>query len=285
MDQTHVGDPVRREKLPAAPPACITLVKTCIQLVLSLTLFARRHRWSHSQLRVRQPTGMRPRIEKLGQNVGRLKPSFDQIHPGSWTIEGGAEAYQKQQKACADGLTYVQNAVARWSAQPDKLSLMLETLIRIESMDQQAISLSQGIRKYQNPAVADILDSMLNSLSGELGVAAVAVARDGAAAREGTGIAQKEAQRCGTQILQPQLPEKVVRCPPIGFACSICGEPSRDICAWCTLRRMLESSVREVPPLHGLLRMSADARARHSVRAADTGFSKCSSNPGYSRSS
>jgi len=151
---------------------------------------------------------MRPRIQKLGQDVGGLKPVFDQIHPGTWTVEGGPASYQKQQKACADGLAYVQNAVARWSAQPDKLSLMLETLIRIESMDQQAISLSQGIRKYQNPAVADILDSMLNSLSGDLEWLRSQSLEMAQQREKELEVAQKEAQRCRTQILQPHSPPK-----------------------------------------------------------------------------
>lgn len=151
---------------------------------------------------------MRPRIEKLGQNVGRLKPVFDQIHPGSWTIEGGPAAYQKQQKACADDLTYVQNAVTRWAAQPDKLSLMLETLIRIESMDQQAISLSQGVRKYQNPAVADILDAMLNSMSGDLEWLRTQSLEMAQQREKELEVAQKEAQRCRTQILQPNSPRR-----------------------------------------------------------------------------
>ena len=123
-------------------------------------------------------------------------------------VEGGPEAYQKQQKACADGLNYVQNAIVRWSAQPDKLSLMLETLIRIESMDQQAISLSQGVRKYHNPAVADILDSMLNSLSGDLEWLR-SQSLDMAQQREKElDVAQKEAQRCRSQILQPHSQKK-----------------------------------------------------------------------------
>lgn len=151
---------------------------------------------------------MRPRIEKLSQNVGHLKPVFDQIHPGSWTVEDGPAAYQKQQKACVDGLAYVQNALVRWSAQPDKLSLMLETLIRIESMDQQAISLSQGVRKYQNPAVADILDSMLNSLSGDLEWLRSQSLEMAQQREKELEVAQKEAQRCRTQILQPHSPPK-----------------------------------------------------------------------------
>lgn len=151
---------------------------------------------------------MRPRIEKLNKDLAPLKPVFDQIKPGSWTMEGGPEAYQRQQKACLDDLSYVQNALARWAAQPDKLSLMLETLIRIETMNQQAISLGQGVRKYQNPAVADILDSMLNSLSGDLEWLRAQSLEMAQQREKEVEVAQKEAQRCRTQILQPHSPRK-----------------------------------------------------------------------------
>jgi len=178
----------------------ITLVEDVHSVLISLVLFTQ----AASPAAQSTPGSaadwdMRPRIQKLGQDVGGLKPVFDQIHPGSWTVEGGSEAYQKQQKACADGLAYVQNAVTRWSAQPDKLSLMLETLIRIESM---------GIRKYQNPAVADILDSMLNSLSGDLEWLRSQSLEMAQQREKELEVAQKEAQRCRTQILQPHSPPK-----------------------------------------------------------------------------
>jgi hypothetical protein len=146
----------------------------------------------------------RPRIEKLGRDVALLKPIFDQIQPESWTVEGGSEAYQKQHKACLEGLSYVQNAIARWSAQPDRLSLMLETLVRIESLDRQAISLSQGVRRYQNPAVADLLDSILGSLSGGLEWLRSQSLEMAQQREKELDVAQKEAQRCRTQILQPR---------------------------------------------------------------------------------
>ena len=146
----------------------------------------------------------RPRIEKLGRDVALLKPIFDRIQPESWTVEGGSEAYQKQHKACLDGLSGVQNAIARWSAQPDRLSLMLETLIRIESLDQQAISLSQGVRHYQNPAVADLLDSILGSFSGGLEWLRAQSLEMAEQREKELDVAQKEAQRCRTQILQPR---------------------------------------------------------------------------------
>ena len=146
----------------------------------------------------------RPRIAKLGKDVALLKPIFDQIQPGSWTVDGGSEAYRKQHKACVDGLSNVRNALARWSAQPDRLSLMLETLVRIESLDQQAISLSQGVRRYQNPAIADLLDSILGSLSGGLEWLRAQSLEMAQQREKELDVAQKEAQRCRTQILQPR---------------------------------------------------------------------------------
>jgi len=146
----------------------------------------------------------RPRIEKLGKDIALLKPIFDQIQPESWTVEGGSEAYRKQHKACLDGLSNVQNAIVRWSVQPDRLSLMLETLVRIESLDQQTISLSQGVRRYQNPAIADLLDSILGSLSGGLEWLRAQSLEMAEQREKELDVAQKEAQRCRTQILQPR---------------------------------------------------------------------------------
>lgn len=190
-------------------PRGITLGEDVHSVLISLVLFAQAATpVAPSAAGAPADWDIRPRIQKLGQSVGRLKPVFDQINPGSWTVEGGPDAYQRQQKACVDGLANVQNAVARWTAQPDKLSLMLETLIRIESMDQQAISLSQGIRKYQNPAVADILDSMLNTLSGDLEWLRSQSLEMAQQQEKELDVAQKEAQRCRTQILQPHSPKK-----------------------------------------------------------------------------
>jgi hypothetical protein len=85
---------------------------------------------------------------------------------------------------------------------------MLETLIRIESLNQQSMSLSQGVRRYQNPAVADILDSLLSSLSGDLEWLRSQSLEMAQQREKEVEVAQKEAQRCRTQILQPSSPRK-----------------------------------------------------------------------------
>ena len=146
----------------------------------------------------------RPRIEKLGKDLTVLKPILDRIDPGTWTVEGGPDAYQRQHRACLQGLSDVQNVIARWSAQPDRLSLMLETLVRIENLNLQAVSLSQGIRRYQNPAIADLLDSVLASLAGSLEWLRSQSLEMAQQREKELDVALKEAQRCRTQLLQPR---------------------------------------------------------------------------------
>ena len=147
---------------------------------------------------------MRPRIEKLGKDLTLMKPILDRIDPGTWTVEGGPEAYQRQHKACLEGLSNAQNTIARWEAQPDRLSLMLETLVRIENLNLQAFSLSQGIRRYQNPAVADLLDAVLVSLGASLEWLRSQSLEMAQQREKELEVALKEAQRCRTQLLQPR---------------------------------------------------------------------------------
>ena len=145
---------------------------------------------------------LRPRIDQLAAKIARLKPMFDQIHPETWTVEGGAAGYAKQAQGCAQGLSYSQNAAARWAAQPDRLSLMLETLVRLDSFHIQASSLSEGVRRYQNPAVADLLDAELIKFDAELGWVRTQALELAQQREKELEVAQKEAQRCRTQIFQ-----------------------------------------------------------------------------------
>ena len=51
----------------------------------------------------------------------------------------------------------------RLVARPDRLSLAAETLVRLESLIEHALSLSQAVRRYQNPAIAEVLESEISA--------------------------------------------------------------------------------------------------------------------------
>lgn len=165
-----------------------------------------------------QPAGLPPEWEvknnlaALAQQITALKPLLDSVKPDQWTAQGAPEAYKAQWKSVVDEIGYVGRTSGELSADPERLSLALEMYFRVQSLDQMAESLNQGIRKYQSPELADLIRERLSGTS---------AAREKmrqyivllAAAKEGQfKVMDEEAQRCrGT--LSRQAPARGGRAP------------------------------------------------------------------------
>lgn len=144
-----------------------------------------------------------PKIERIPAEAARLAPLLNQLQPEKWINAGAPEAYRKQWKECLDSLPHIENTAARFAAKPLRLSLGLETLMRLETLLQHASSLSQAVRRYQNPAMAEILDSEILAAGASrewLRQHVLDLARH----RESElDAAQTEADRCRTQLAKP----------------------------------------------------------------------------------
>lgn len=146
---------------------------------------------------------LKPRIEKLSQEVGRIKPLLERLDPAKWSANGAPEAYARQWRLCIDSVGHVQNAAARFAAQPGRLPLALETLFRLDALLEQTASLAQGVRRYQNPALADLVEAQVNEAAANrewLRQHSQELANTREVELE---VAEKEAQRCRTQIFRP----------------------------------------------------------------------------------
>ena len=96
-------------------------------------------------------------LTALSAQAQRLKPILDQEKPQEWVAKGAPAAYQRQLQSTQNELTYLTGAIQKLSAKPEKLTLALETLFRMQALETFLGSLAEGIRKYQNPALADLL--------------------------------------------------------------------------------------------------------------------------------
>ena len=118
-----------------------------------------------------QPAGLTPEWEvkanlaALAQQINGLKPLIDSVKPDQWTTQGAPEAYKAQWKSVVDEIGYVGRTSGELSADPERLSLALEMFFRVQSLDQMAESLNEGIRKYQSPELADDIRVRLGSTS------------------------------------------------------------------------------------------------------------------------
>ena len=88
--------------------------------------------------------------------------------------------------------------------QPEKLTLALETLFRLQSVESQVNSLVDGVRRYQNPAVGDLLVSVVSANSANRDQLRQYVTDLAQTKEQEFQIVDTEAQRCrGTLTRQP----------------------------------------------------------------------------------
>jgi hypothetical protein len=146
---------------------------------------------------------LKPKIEKIATEVGGLRPWMEKLQPERWTAAGAPQAYERQWKQTVDSIAAVQDLAARLAAQPLRLSLAVETLVRLESLLQLGGSVSQVVRRYQNPAVADLLDGELMTAGASREWLRQHVADLAGLREKELEVAKQEAQRCRSQLSRP----------------------------------------------------------------------------------
>lgn len=146
-------------------------------------------------------------------NANRLDPLLAQLNPEAWKENGAPEAYVQQLKTTRLSLRYLQQSAEQLSRDPNRVSYAMDTYFRLQSMEQMLSSLAAGVRRYQNPAVADLLTGIVNenTVGREF---LQQYMRELAAVREAEfQVVDSEAQRCRGAISK-QVPAPVRRPPP-----------------------------------------------------------------------
>lgn len=160
------------------------------------------------------PTGVssewdiRKLLEGLDLQAQHLKPIIDQVKPEAWVSRGASDTYVAQWKSAQAELRYLLSAADGLSRDPEKLTLALDMFLRMQAMESTLGSLIEGIRKYQNPALADLAQSVLAENSSNRDHLQQYL-RDLAAQKEQEfQVADREAQRCRGLLLNQPAPRE-----------------------------------------------------------------------------
>lgn len=139
---------------------------------------------------------VRNQLTALAQHVQRFKPIVDQVKPQEWVSQGAPAAYVDQGKRVQAEIGYLLTSVQVLADQPQKLTAALDTYFRMQSLDLLLRSYEAGIRKYQNPALADLLQGVMGQTAADrqkLRQYVLDLATDREVAFK---VADEEAQRC-----------------------------------------------------------------------------------------
>jgi hypothetical protein len=148
-------------------------------------------------------------LDGLSTQAKRLKPILDQLTPPQWVAKGAPETYLSQWRGAQDELGYLVNAVKALEKQPDRLTVALDTYFRVQSLEARLNSLVDGVRKYQNPAVGDLLVGVLGENAANRDKLRQYLTDLAANKEQEFQVVDKEAQRCrGVVNRTPPAPKK-----------------------------------------------------------------------------
>lgn len=153
---------------------------------------------------VSAPWDISQTLTSLGEQSQRLLPILEQLTPEKWQAKGAPAAYTAQWRSARSEVGYLLGASESLKKQPEKLTLALETLFRLQAVEAQVNSLVDGVRRYQNPAVGDLLVSVISANSANRDQLRQYITDLAQSKEEEFQVVDREAQRCrGTLMRQP----------------------------------------------------------------------------------
>jgi flagellar biosynthesis chaperone FliJ len=149
----------------------------------------------------------RKMIEALGSQAQHLKPIIDQVQPAEWQSQGASGTYVAQWTTAQAQLKYLIASADAFSRQPERLPLGLDAYFRMQAIDTALGSLVEGVRKYQNPALASILQSVIAENSTNRDRLRQYLQDLATQKEQEFEVADREAQRCRAAMLQQPAPK------------------------------------------------------------------------------
>jgi len=135
-------------------------------------------------------------VQAIASQSARVQPLVDQIHPKDWVAAGASDTYVQQWNSAhsqAESLKLSSDNLVR---EPARLTAALDTYFRLQNLEVVMTSLIDGIRKYQNPALADLLRGVLSENSSSRQQLRQYVVDLASTKEQEFRVMDQEAQRC-----------------------------------------------------------------------------------------
>lgn len=87
----------------------------------------------------------------------QLAPMLEEARPKDWVAKGAPDTYIAQWNSSLQQCKGLAAAAKALSEHPDHLPDVLQILFRIQNLEITTTSLEDGLRRYQNPALADLM--------------------------------------------------------------------------------------------------------------------------------
>jgi hypothetical protein len=143
----------------------------------------------------------------ISRHAARLQPMLDEIRADEWVAKGAPDTYIAQRKSAIEQLQAIQGDISDLAQHPENMTGDMKALFRIEAFHRALDSLLDGLRRYQNPALAELIQSVAAEDRGDLDKLEQYILDLAGEKEQQFAVADSEAQRCrATLSKQPAQP-------------------------------------------------------------------------------
>ncbi len=146
-------------------------------------------------------------IDALSTQAQHLTSIVDQVQPADWASKGASETYFAQWNTTQVQLKYLISSSEAFSRQPERLTLGLDIYFRMQAVESTLDSLTEGVRKYQNPALASLMQSVISENSTNRDRMRQYLQDLAKQKEQEFQVADREAQRCRAALLRQPAPK------------------------------------------------------------------------------
>lgn len=146
-------------------------------------------------------------ITAFSAQAGRVKPILDQLTPQEWVKKGAPDVYVSQWNAARQDLAYMLDSAAALEKNPEKLTAAIDAYFRWQGFESRVGSLVEAVRRYQNPAIGDLLVGAVAENSTSRDKLRQHITDLAAQQEQELSVVDQEAQRCRTS-LNPRTPAR-----------------------------------------------------------------------------
>ncbi len=139
-------------------------------------------------------------LNRIAKQTARLEPLLEQVHVGDWVAQGASETYTAQLESIRAQVQAVGVDMTNIAQRPDNMQDCLKGLFRVQTMHVAMQSLMGGLRRYQNAALADLIESVASEDQGDLQKLQNHIVDLANRREQEYLIADHEAQRCRAEI-------------------------------------------------------------------------------------
>jgi len=161
-------------------------------------------------------TGDQPVIALYGRIVKwavRLEPMLGQVKPQEWAAKGASETYGKQADGVAAQLKGIAQEMTELQSRPDTLQDGMKALFRVQAFNRSLNSVLAGLRKYQNPALADLIVSVASEGTSDFQALEDHLLEVASQRETEYLVVEHEAQRCRGELTRQPVPARPPRKP------------------------------------------------------------------------